>query len=52
VECRLVIPVKWVKKVNRAVPNAPVATLVKRVRVMGAHVKNVRRVNLVHPMTI
>jgi hypothetical protein len=49
VECRLVILVKLVKKVIQVAPNAPVATRVKRVRVMGARVKNVRRVNLVCP---
>jgi len=52
VDCRLVIPVKWVKKVNRAVPNAPVATLVKRVLVTMAIAKHVRTVDFVNPMAI
>ena len=44
--------VKWAKKVIPAVPNAPVVPLAKRVRVPMVLVKHVRRVNLVHPMTI
>jgi hypothetical protein len=50
VDCRFVILVKLVKKVILAAPNAPVATLVNRVRVIMALVKRVRWVNLVHPM--
>ena len=41
---------KWVKKVMLEVPNAPVATPVNQERVLMVRVKNVRRVNLVHPM--
>ena len=49
-ECRLVMVVRLVKKAMLEVPNAPVVTPVNQGRVTGAHVKNVRRVNLVHPM--
>jgi len=52
VGCRRVIRAKWVKKAILAVPNAPVAPLVKPVLVPMALAKHVRRVNLVHPMTI
>jgi hypothetical protein len=52
VECRLVIPVKLVKKVMLEVPNAPVATPVNRVRVLMVCAKHVQLVNLVNPMTI
>ena len=51
-DCRLVIRVKLVKKVILEVPNAPVVPRAKRVRVPMALAKHVRRVNLVHPMTI
>jgi len=50
VGCPLVILVKLVKKVILEVPNVPVATLVNRVRVPMVLVKNVRWVNLVHPV--
>ena len=52
VGCRLVICAKWAKKAILAVPNAPVVPLVRRVRVPTVLAKHVRRVNLVHPMTI
>ena len=42
--------VKWVKKVMLEVPNVPVVTPVNQGRVLMVRVKNVRRVNLVHPM--
>ena len=50
--CRLVILVKLVKKVILEVPNAPVATRVKRVRATVVLVNNARRVNRVRPMMI
>jgi len=52
VDGRLVILVGLVKKVMLEVPNAPVATLVNRVRVIMVCAKHVRGVNLVNPMTI
>jgi hypothetical protein len=50
VECHRVMVAKWVKKVILEVPNVPVATPVNQERVLMVRVKNVRRVNLVHPM--
>jgi hypothetical protein len=50
VDFPLVIRVKLVKKVIQEVPNAPVATLVNRVRVTMVRAKPVRRVNLVNLM--
>jgi hypothetical protein len=52
VDCRPVIRAKWVKKVIRAVPNAPVVPLAKPVRVLMVLAKHVMRVNHVHPMTL
>ena len=49
VDCHLVILVKLVKKAMLEVPNAPVAMLVNRVRVIMVPVKYVRWANLVHP---
>ena len=41
-----------VPKQKQAVPNAPVATRVKRAQAPVAHANNVRRVNRVRPMMI
>jgi hypothetical protein len=46
----LVILVVVVPKQKQAVPNAPVATRVKRVRAPVARVTNAQLVNLVNPM--
>ena len=51
-DCRRVFRAKLAKKAIPAVPNAPVVLLVNQVRVPMARAKHVRRVNLVHPMTI
>ena len=48
--CRPVIRAKWVKKAIRAVPNALVAPLAKRVPVLMVNVNNVPLVNHVHLM--
>ena len=48
--CRPVIRAKWVKKAIRAVPNAPVVPLAKRVPVLMVLAKHVMRGNHANPM--
>jgi hypothetical protein len=49
VGCRRVIRAKWVKKAILAVPNAPVAPLAKRVRVLMVLAKHALRDNHANP---
>ena len=50
VDCRPVIPAKWVKKAILAVPNAPVVPLAKLVLVIMGLAKHVLRDNHANPM--
>jgi hypothetical protein len=50
VGCRRVIRAKWARKAILAVPNAPVAPLVKQAPEPVVNANSVPLVNLVHPM--